>query len=95
MITHTDPHTHTELKLERRSNKITALEENSVPGCLSVDIIFFSPINTHHHYKAIVLGYCTQHLLLTIAVGKIEAMVAPASQVVQRMKPSMQEEDLP
>ena len=74
--THTHTHTHTELKLERRSNKITALEENSVPGCLSVDIIFFSPINTHHHDKAIVLGYCTQNLLLTIAVGKIEAMAA-------------------
>ena len=74
--THTHTHTHTELKLERRSNKITALGENSVPGCLSVDIIFFSPINTHHHDKAIVLGYCTQNLLLTIAVGKIEAMAA-------------------
>lgn len=32
---------------------------------------------------------------LDFLVGKIEAMVAPASQVVQRMKPSMQEEDLP
>lgn len=38
--------------------------------------MFSSCINTHHHYKALVLGYCTQHLLLTIAVGKIEAMAA-------------------
>lgn len=32
---------------------------------------------------------------LDFLVGKIEATVAPSSQVVQRMKPSMQEEDLP
>lgn len=72
--THARASTHTRLKLEDKM-KSQHWRKKSVPGCLSVDI-FFPPINTHQHYKAIVLGYCTQHLLLTIAVGKIEAMAA-------------------
>lgn len=43
---------------------------------MPVSRLCFPPHKYHYHYKATVLGYCTQHLLLTIAVGKIEAMAA-------------------
>ena len=45
--------------------------------------------------SCVTLGSNWVSLDLDFLVGKIEAVVVPASQVVQRMKASMQEEDLP